>query len=164
VRLRLARRIVSRRRAVIFLAVVVVVLGAAIAASVVLRRAASAGAADASDAALVALGADIYAAQCARCHGARLEGQPDWQERLPSGRLPAPPHDASGHTWHHPDEQLFKITKDGLGALVPGYETDMPAYKGVLSDREIWAVLAYIKSTWPEEIRARQERISAQRR
>jgi len=102
----------------------------------------------------LALGAKLYAEHCAACHGARLEGQPDWRERLPSGRLPAPPHDATGHTWHHPDEVLFAITKQGFAPPVapPGYESDMPAFGGVLSDDEIRAVLAYIKSQWPKEI------------
>jgi mono/diheme cytochrome c family protein len=116
--------------------------------------------ADATDPALVALGEAVYAAQCASCHGVHLEGQADWRRRLPNGRLPAPPHDAAGHTWHHPDRELFEITKQGPAAIVPGYESDMPAFKGVLDDREIWAVLAYIKGAWPAEIRARQERIN----
>ena len=115
--------------------------------------------ADPTNAAQVALGRTVYERECARCHGAKLEGQPDWQVRLPSGRLPAPPHDPTGHTWHHPDRQLFQITKDGLSAVVPGYESDMPAYGAVLSDAEIWAVIAYIKSTWPREIRDRQQRL-----
>lgn len=69
----------------------------------------------------------------------------------------APPHDATGHTWHHPDRELFLITKNGLGAVVPGYESDMPAVESVLSDEEITAILAYIKSTWPNEARLYQE-------
>ena len=28
----------------------------------------------------------------------------------------------------------------------------MPAYAGILSDREIWAVLAHVQSQWPAEI------------
>ncbi len=117
---------------------------------------------DAGDPKLVALGAEVYAEHCAACHGAELEGQPNWRERNAEGRLPAPPHDASGHTWHHADDVLFRITKYGLeGIAPPGYETDMPAYEGVLGDREINAVLSYIKSQWPPEIRARQERLSA---
>ena len=44
------------------------------------------------------VGARIYAQQCAACHGARGEGQPSWRDRGPDGLLPAPPHDASGHT------------------------------------------------------------------
>jgi len=106
--------------------------------------------ADPSDAAKVALGAKVYAQQCAVCHGAKLEGQPNWRTRLPNDRLPAPPHDESGHTWHHPDYVLFAITKNGL---VPpyapkDYESDMPAFAGKLSDEEIWAVLAYLKTHW----------------
>jgi mono/diheme cytochrome c family protein len=102
----------------------------------------------------LALGASVYAQHCAACHGAKLEGQPDWQKRLPNGRFPAPPHDESGHTWHHPDEVLFGITKHGL---VPpyapaGYESDMPAFAGKLSDVEIRAVLAYIRSRWSGEV------------
>ena len=36
----------------------------------------------------------------------------------------------------------------------------MPAFGQTLSDAEIWAVLAFIKSRWPEEIRARQAEIT----
>lgn len=74
---------------------------------------------------------------------------------------------ASGHTWHHPDEVLFGITKHGLvpGKFAPPkYESDMPAYAAALTDEEIWAVLAYIKSSWPEKIRAAQREIDAEHR
>jgi mono/diheme cytochrome c family protein len=115
-------------------------------------------------------GARLYAETCASCHGARLEGQPGWQRRRSDGRLPAPPHDVTGHTWHHGDEALFRITKLGPSAVVGGgYRSDMPAFEAVLSDDEIRAVLAYIKSTWPERQRAyqnqqtRRERESAAR-
>ena len=101
-------------------------------------------------------GQQLYAANCAACHGAELEGQPDWRNRLPSGRLPAPPHDETGHTWHHSDAQLFTITKFGLQAIAPGYESDMPAFEHVLTDEEIASILGYIKSTWPERERAYQ--------
>src|SRR6187551_939578 len=106
--------------------------------------------ADASNPQQVALGKRVYHAQCASCHGPKLEGQPNWRTRLPNGRLPAPPHDASGHTWHHSDGDLFHIVKDGLAAILPGYESDMPAFEGTLSDLEIRAVMDFIKSAWPE--------------
>jgi mono/diheme cytochrome c family protein len=115
--------------------------------------------ADPGDSERVARGEALYAKHCAYCHGAQLEGQPNWQSRLPSGRMPAPPHDASGHTWHHPDAMLFGITKEGLvpGKFAPpGYQSDMPGFAGTLSDDDIWAVLAYIKSHWPEPIRSAQ--------
>jgi len=89
----------------------------------------------------VATGRALYAEHCASCHGANLEGQPDWRTRKPDGRMPAPPHDASGHTWHHPDETLFAITRDGLAKHAPpGYQTDMPGFGGTLSDEQIRAV------------------------
>lgn len=112
-------------------------------------------------AAQLALGQDVYAANCASCHGANLEGQPDWRRRNENGRIPAPPHDASGHTWHHADRQLFTITRLGVSAIVPGYDSDMPAFEGILSDAEIVAVLAYIKSTWPERERGFQAEVTA---
>lgn len=118
---------------------------------------APATAVDASDPAQVALGRRVYADRCAGCHGANLEGQPNWRERRPDGRLPAPPHDASGHTWHHPDTQLVELTKKGLTGFLPGYESDMPAFEGVLGEAEIAAVIAFIKSTWPPEIHRRRE-------
>jgi mono/diheme cytochrome c family protein len=108
---------------------------------------------DVADRALVAEGRTVYAAHCASCHGASLEGQPDWRTRGPDGLMPAPPHDVAGHTWHHPPEQLFGMVKHGLGPYAPpGYASAMPAYASVLSDREIRAVLSYIASSWPEEV------------
>jgi mono/diheme cytochrome c family protein len=119
--------------------------------------------ADPGDAAQVALGAQVYAAHCASCHGADLHGQPDWQYRKADGKLPAPPHDETGHTWHHPDQQLFDVVKFGTAAFAPiGYRTDMGAYKDKLSDAEIWAVIAYIQSRWPAANRARQDMINAE--
>jgi len=109
---------------------------------------------------LAARGMVVYAQHCASCHGAKLEGQPDWRKRLPNGRLPAPPHDATGHTWHHSDKQLFDMVKNGTAGMVPGYEADMPAYKDILGDADIRAVLSFIESTWPPDIRARQARVT----
>lgn len=108
-------------------------------------------------AARIALGRGLYATHCASCHGADLQGEPDWQSPKPDGRMPAPPHDDTGHSWHHSDAELFRITKFGMAAVVPGYESAMPAFGDVLSDREIVAILAFIKSTWPERERRYQE-------
>ena len=117
---------------------------------------------DPSNPAQVAEGKRVYEAQCASCHGAKLEGQSNWRQRLPSGKFPAPPHDATGHTWHHSDALLFDMVKRGVGPHAPpGYQSDMPAFGEQLIDGEIAAVLAYIKSTWPEETRKWQTKISA---
>ncbi len=118
--------------------------------------------ADPEDIRQVALGEVVYRTHCAACHGAKLEGQPNWRERKPDGKLPAPPHDEIGHTWHHTDHQLFRLTKLGVKPpLAPeGYQSDMPAFEGVLTGAQIWAVLAFIKSKWPIDIRDRQEQIN----
>jgi S-disulfanyl-L-cysteine oxidoreductase SoxD len=118
---------------------------------------------DAGNAKLLATGQAVYAKHCASCHGAQLQGQPNWRERDATGRLPAPPHDASGHTWHHPDRVLFDITKYGVAkaANLKDYQSAMPVYEGVLTDAEIVAVLSWIKSRWPAGVRDKQEQVNA---
>ncbi len=114
------------------------------------------------DARTIATGKEIYTVQCASCHGANLEGQPNWKSPGADGLMPAPPHDETGHTWHHPDQVLFDITKFGVAKMagLKNYESAMPIYEGVLNDEEIIAVLSYIKSTWPERIRVGHERLN----
>ena len=113
------------------------------------------------NAAVVAQGEAIYRDQCAVCHGENLEGQPNWRQRNAEGRLPAPPQNASGHSWHHATSVLFTITKHGPAAHHgEGYESDMPAFEGVLSDEDIVAVLSFIKSTWPADIRKKHDHMS----
>ena len=117
----------------------------------------------ADDPHVLALGKKVYEQHCAACHGARLEGQPEWRTRDATGLLPAPPHDASGHTWHHPDAVLFDITKYGVAraANLKDYKSAMPAYENVLADAEIVAVLSWIKAQWPADIRKQQEEVNA---
>jgi len=112
------------------------------------------------DADVVALGLGLYEENCAACHGADLAGQADWQSRDADGYLPAPPHDETGHTWHHPTEQLFAITKLGTEAIVGGsYKSNMTGFSDLMTDAEIHAVLAYIKSTWPRRIIDRHDQM-----
>ncbi len=112
----------------------------------------------------IAAGKVIYGDNCASCHGANLEGQPNWQEQKPDGTYPAPPHDETGHTWHHDDKMLFGYIRDGGAATlaaqgVTSLKSGMPAFGDILTDDEIRDVLAYIESTWPERIReARRKR------
>ncbi|MEP3245613.1 MAG: cytochrome c [Sneathiella sp.] len=99
-------------------------------------------------------GQSLYAEQCASCHGVNLEGQKNWHTPSTDGTLPAPPHDGSGHTWHHDNALLFSYTKlGGEKALerrgVDSFKSGMPAFSEILSDAEIWNILAYIRSTWP---------------
>ena len=109
----------------------------------------------------IAAGAELYQDNCAACHGEKLEGQPNWRDKKEDGTLPAPPHDETGHTWHHGDGLLFEITKIGGKAALANrgildFKSGMPAFEESLSDQEIWNVLSYIRSTWPERVQEMQ--------
>lgn len=108
----------------------------------------------------IATGEQLYAEHCAACHGAQLEGQPDWRIPDESGVLPAPPHDETGHTWHHDNALLFNYTKLGGAALMKArglaFNSGMPGFQDALTDAEIWNILAFIRSTWPDEVQQMQ--------
>lgn len=101
----------------------------------------------------VAQGEILYSQYCAKCHGANLEGAPNWKQRLPDGSLPPPPHNSSGHTWHHSDDVLITITENGGD---PADNSKMTAFKKQLSREEIIAILEFIKSRWGREEREYQ--------
>lgn len=111
----------------------------------------------------IAAGEVLYAGFCASCHGETLEGQPDWQSPGPDGLLPAPPHDATGHTWHHADQLLFEYTKLGGKAALElrglSFNSGMPGFGDQLSDADIWRVLGFIRSNWSE----REQRVQGER-
>ena len=99
----------------------------------------------------VAQGEQLYAQHCASCHGANLEGAPDWKKSLEDGSLPPPPHDSSGHTWHHPDSLLLTIIAKGGQAVYDNAK--MPAFGDKLTEDEITAILDFIKSKWGKDER-----------
>lgn len=98
----------------------------------------------------VAQGPTLYAQNCASCHGANLEGVPNWKKTLPDGSLPPPPHDSSGHTWHHPDALLLRIIADGGD---PAFNSRMPAFKDKLTEDQMRLILDFIKSKWDKDKR-----------
>ena len=97
-------------------------------------------------------GADLFSANCAVCHGANGQGQPDWHKASDEGVYPPPPLNGEGHTWHHPDGLLYRIVSKGGATLedpaVPGFKSAMPAFGDKLTHDEIVAVLEYVKSLW----------------
>ncbi len=107
-------------------------------------------------------GKQLYLLHCSSCHGKNLEGEPNWRTPKADGMLPAPPHDESGHTWHHDNQLLFNYTKyGGLATFAAMGVTDiksgMEGFGHVLEDEQIWDILSYIRSTWPERIRKIQD-------
>lgn len=120
---------------------------------------------NAVDPAQLALGEQVYRQRCAECHGINGEGQrPDAPlQKDETGRFPAPPHDDTGHTWHHDDDLIIRIIVEG-GMGPPDEFYEMPAFGDLLTDEEINAALAYIKTFWTDEQRAlQQERTNAVR-
>ena len=94
----------------------------------------------------------IYDEYCSSCHRADLSGDPEWKKRNSDGSLRPPPHDSNGHTWHHSDQLLLTLTRDGAELE----ESRMPAFGAILTDDEIISVLEFLKSTWGHEERAFQ--------
>lgn len=92
----------------------------------------------------------LYEENCASCHGINGEGQyPDDPYKIDeSGLAGAPPHDVTGHTWHHPDQVLIATVYNGQN--LPNFHP-MPAFKDKLSIDEIISVIAYIKTWWGTE-------------
>lgn len=142
-----------RRRALVVFGIVLLALG-----FVACGSTGGSASTDSAPPDVIALGEGLYQANCATCHGAGGEGQPNWQSRRPDGTLPAPPHDASGHTWHHTDSLLLEIIERGGQAVYggPGLQSGMPAFGDRLTAAEIEAVLEYIKTLWGETEREYQ--------
>ena len=117
------------------------------------------------DDAIIDLGRVVYAENCGSCHGIALKGAANWRQRDVDGYLPAPPHDETGHTWHHSDSYLFLMTKYGIEKMIgKSYPNNMPAYEDKLTDEEILAALSYIKSTWSKPIQRKHDQINARAR
>ncbi len=153
-----ARRLLNQRNGIIGFAILCV-----LALIVVVVRASSrpvslvADRADVTNTQLVAQGKQIYITRCATCHGSDLQGEPGWPERRPNGVMPAAPLDARGTAWQRPDQWLFTTIKQGGQATAAaGSSSFMPAFGGGLTDAEIWALISFIKSTWPKNLQDAQ--------
>lgn len=110
---------------------------------------------------VVERGRTVYEANCAVCHGANGEGEPNWKVQNDDLTYPAPPHDETGHTWHHADGLLFEIVHDGGSQLdSPTFRSRMPEWGEVLSDDEIRAVITYLKTLWGPDERGFQAEVS----
>lgn len=113
--------------------------------------------ADPQNAELVAIGRSLYATRCAGCHGEQLQGDPNWPQRQANGVMPAAPLDERGQSWQRTDQWLFTTIEQGGQVTAPPGETSyMPAFGDGMTDEQIWAVISYIKSTWPQEIQEDQ--------
>ena len=108
----------------------------------------------------VVAGEKLYAQHCAACHMPDRSGDPNWKTPNDDGLFPPPPHDVTGHTWHHSDDLLLEIVTKGLDGVPSG----MPRFKGVLTDDDILSILEFFKSGWRDEERAFQWQVTWQGR
>jgi mono/diheme cytochrome c family protein len=98
-------------------------------------------------------GAKEYEEHCAFCHGgAKAKISPMQQKFNP----PAP--QLINRVPHDPDNWLFWVTKHGVRM------TGMPTWDGIMSDEEIWKVVAFIKHSnkLPPETTAAWQKLAAE--
>ena len=106
------------------------------------------------------LGKSLYVTHCASCHGDNLQGQPNWSTKKDKdGHNLSPPLNGTGHTWHHSQDQLFSIIRYGFKIYNENYDGKMRG-NDKLNDNDIWSILAYMKSVWPESIQKKYNTIS----
>lgn len=105
-------------------------------------------------------GERLYYTYCAHCHGYTGEGQPESSAELTLslGLDIVPPHNATGHTWQHPDQLLMEVIRVGIPN--PLNHFPMLGYQEQLTDDEIMAILEFIKLWWTDEQRAHQRAVT----
>lgn len=114
------------------------------------------------DAQALSRGARVYAAECASCHSVGPGERAARTQPGVRGPTPAPPLDATGHTWRHSDTELAGIVARGAGGVDPSGSTSvMPAFAERLNESEIDDILAYVKSRWPADIHAYQATLNS---
>lgn len=97
----------------------------------------------------------LYEAHCASCHGGATGGD--------IADIP-PLHNAQGHTWHHPDCELIDIVQQGMPRRpgLPDGAPTMPAFGGRLTEDDVRAILAHIKTWWDQDQRKQQQQVTDQ--
>jgi mono/diheme cytochrome c family protein len=88
-------------------------------------------------------GSQVYSARCASCHQSNGQGV--------SGAFPP----LIGTSWVENKGQIIRILLHGMqGEVVVEGETyngNMPAWGGILSDREIAAVITHVRQSWEND-------------
>ena len=115
----------------------------------------SACSSDESDNTDIAIGKDVFEANCVVCHGQEARGLvSNWKVKGADGKYPAPPLNGTAHAWHHSPAQLLKTINEG-GIKMGG---QMPAFEKPLTGDEKQAALDYIFSLWPSEIKTKYDK------
>ncbi|MGI9420555.1 MAG: c-type cytochrome [Geminicoccaceae bacterium] len=117
---------------------------------------------DPADNEQVAVGAALYAWNCARCHGQDLGGELGWvknetglsdeEVKVIAERLGdvAPAHDEGGATSRLDDAMLFRVIAEGPEKALNKPDSRMSGFDDRLVEEEIWSIIAFMKSHWDE--------------
>ncbi len=107
----------------------------------------------------VALGRTLYRQHCSYCHGIDREGHEDWQPGTQVAAGLPTALDERSPSVDRSDRQIFEWIRYGGQPFLPaGVRSQMPAFEFNLTEAQVWAVVAYLKNRWPEEVLARHER------
>lgn len=104
-------------------------------------------------------GNEIYAENCASCHGKQAESIASWQQIDANGIYPPPPLNGSAHAWHHSLDIMDRVIREGgkpLGGVMPGW-------KDILTEDQRLKAVASFQQYWSDDIYARwleRERLS----
>ena len=83
-------------------------------------------------------GQKAYQTSCAPCHGAAGKG-----DGAVAKNLPVKPSDLTDAKWDHgsTDGEIFVNIRDGIGP-----QMKMKAFKGKVTDQDIWNIVNYLRS------------------
>lgn len=96
----------------------------------------------AGDAAAAETGGQLFAINCAACHGTLGKGDgPAAQSLNPK------PKDLAAEMAQVKDDYLFWRISEG-GMMAP-FHSAMPAWKSILSEEQIWRVVAFMRTLQP---------------
>ena len=112
------------------------------------------------EASFAAQGKPLYERNCAVCHGMQGQGDPNWRQKNADGSFKPPPLNGTAHTWHHPAGDLMATIMNGSS---PG-TGNMPAWRDILTPKQVASIIAYFQEFWPDEIYAEWYRIEMRSR
>jgi mono/diheme cytochrome c family protein len=101
----------------------------------------------------IARGKQFYLRQCVECHDQDGKGL---GRRDFNGTPPADLTDPEAWTYGTSPEAIFLSIRNGT-------KEDMPGYKDKLQDEQIWHVVNFVRSLWPEAKRPKLETAADQK-
>ena len=93
----------------------------------------------AGDAAAAESGKQTYNVYCSSCHGESGKG-----DGPAASALNPKPQDLAGHEMQMTDDYIFWRIREG--GLMEPFRSSMPAWKDVLSEEQIWQIVAYLRT------------------